>query len=156
MRPPKRTYEKVEVGVDVAGIIENMEYDEKHAFKGFEGKEGTIQPGVRIVFRLDGCQYLHRTRWMKLSLNSKATLYKKYASALIEGLEPDADIDLDILKGMAVNTKWSDNGDFQNLDEISAIGPKIKQDAAVPEIDVNGSPAEPQEEEAPPLTEAPF
>jgi len=98
---------------------------------------------------LEGAKYPKYSRWMRLSLNAKATLYKKYASALIEGLEPEADIDLDILKGMTVNTKWKDNGDFQNLEEISAIGPKIKQDAAIPEIDVNGPPAEPQEEEAP-------
>ena len=149
MRPPKRSYEKVPVGVEVLGIIEKCEYDEKHAFKGYEGKEGTIQPAIRIVFRLDGCQYLHKSRFMKLSLNAKSTLFKKYASVLIEGLEPEADIDLDILAGTAVSTRWSDNGDFQNLDEIKAIGPKIKQDAAVPEIDVNGPPADPQEEEPP-------
>ena len=148
MRPPKMSYEKIPVGVEVVGIIEKIEYDEKHSFKGFEGKEGTIQSGVRIVLRLDGCQYLHKTRWMKFNVGSKATLYKKYLVALVEDAVPDMDIDLDVLNGMSISTVWKDNGDFQNLEEISAIGPKIKQDAAVPVVDLNDTPPEPTEEEA--------
>ena len=143
MKPPKREYEKVVTGVDIIGIIDNVEYQEDYTFPGFEGKEDTIATAIRFKITLDGYKYAKYSRWMRLSLHEKSKLYKKYASALIENLEPDADVDLDILNGMAISTKWVDNGDFQNLDEISALGPKIKQDASIPEIDLNEPPAEP-------------
>ena len=151
MRPPRKEFEKVATGVEIVGIIDDVLYHENHTFPGFEGKEDTVATAIRFKFVLEGAQYPKYSRWMRLSLNAKATLYKKYASALIEGLEPDADVDLDILKGMAISTTWKDNGDFQNLETISAIGPKIKQDAVVPVVDLNDVPPEPTEEEGPVL-----
>jgi len=151
MRPEKKVFEKVATGVEIVGIIDDVLYHENHTFPGFEGKEDTVATAIRFKFVLEGAQYPKYSRWMRLSLNAKATLYKKYASALIEGLEPDADIDLDILKGMAISTIWKDNGDFQNLETISAIGPKIKQDASVPTVDLNDLPPEPDAEEPAPF-----
>jgi len=146
MRPPKREFEKVPVGVPVLGVIEEVLYHENHTFPGFDGKEDTTATAIRFKFTLTDCQYFHYSRWMRLSLNTKATLYKKYASELIEGLVPDADIDLDILNGVAVSTIWSNNGDFQNLDSISAVGPKIK---IMPEVNLDEKP-----EEEPPVNES--
>ena len=107
MRPPKKQYERVPVGVPVLGVIEQVLYHENHVFPGFDGKEDTKATAIRFKFTLDGCQYFHYSRWMRLSLHVKATLYKKYASALIEDLQADADIDLDVLNGMAISTVWS-------------------------------------------------
>jgi hypothetical protein len=135
MRPPRKEYERVPVGVPVIGIIEKVQYDEKHTFKAFkEGDEDTIGLAIRFKFKLDGCEHAHYSRWMKLNVGEKANLYKKYLTALVENAVPDMDIELDILNGMAVKTVWKDNGDFQNLESIEAIGKKVSQIDPLPVI----------------------
>ena len=150
MRPPKNSYERVPVGVPVFGIIEVVQYDEKHAFKAFkEGEPDTAQPAVRFKFKLDGCEYAHYSRWMKFNVGAKANLYNKYLVMLIADAIPDMDIDLDILNGMKIKTVWSNNGDFQNLDSIEPAKDKIKQDAEVPAIDLDEPPPVEKDEDAP-------
>jgi len=146
MRPPKReiNYEKVAIGEMLKGVIKEVVYEENHTFKGFNGGADTIQPAIKLKFELVGYQYLHSSRWMKFSLGSKANLYVKYVSKLVEGATPDMDLDLDCLKGMKVKTVWSEKGDFQNLDTIYPDGPKVKADA-LPE-------KPPAEEDLPPET----
>ena len=157
MMPKKMQYERVEINVPIVGIIENVERDENHKAT-YEGKE-KISDCIRLVFRLDGCVYLHKSNWMSFSYGSKSSLYTKYLVNLVENPMPDMEFDILALKGKAVETVWSEtvynDKTFQHVHSISAIGPKIKQDAAIPEIDVNGPPAEPQEEE-PPLEEPNF
>lgn len=125
--PPKRDmqYEKVPVGDFVNGEISDVEYDMSHSFKGYQGKERTTQPGVRLVFKLDGCKYLHKTRWMKFSYHEKSGLYSKYLIKLVDGATPGMEFDLDKIKGMKVKTIWADNGDFQNIENIFPSGKKI-------------------------------
>jgi len=134
MKPPPRKkmdYEKVVVGEMIPGKIEVVEYDQEHKFRGFQGKEDTTQPAVRLKFKLDGYKYPHYTRWMKFSLGEKANLYKKYVSKLVADAVPDMDIDLDILNGLPIKTVWGENGDFQNIDAIYPAGLKVKADALV-------------------------
>jgi hypothetical protein len=156
MRPPKRSnkdYEKVKIGEMISGVIEEVQYDMEHKFKGFQGKEDTIQPAVRLKFMLDGYKFPHFSRWMKFSLGEKANLYKKYVSKLIENAEPDMDVDIDALKGMRVKTVWSEDRDFQNIDAIYPEGAKAKRiDASVesvPEIHIDEEP--PIDEESAPF-----
>lgn len=128
MKPPKRdvkNFEKVSTDGLVPGIIEDVAYDQLHKFKGFEGKPDTEEPAVRLKFKLEGCQYPHYTRWMRFNYGEKANLYKRVLVPLVEGAKPDMDFDLDQLKGMKVNTLWTDNGDFQNLETMRPLGKKI-------------------------------
>ena len=135
MRPPARpkiNYEKVIVGEMIPGVIEVVEYDQEHKFKGFQGKEDTMQPAARLKFKLDGYEHPHYTRWMKFSLGEKANLYKKYVAKLVENAVPDMDLDLDILNGMKIKTVWSEDGEYQNIDAIYPVGPKVGANAVVP------------------------
>ena len=129
MRPPKRDpkdFEQVVVGEMITGIIEEVQYDEKHTFKGFQGKEDTMGTAIRFKFKLNSYQYAHYSRWMRLSLNKKSTLYQKYALKLIEGIVPDQDIDLDILIGAKIKVVYSEENGFQNVDAIYPDGAKVK------------------------------
>jgi hypothetical protein len=128
MKPPQRsstTFEKVKIGDFITGYISKIEYDNEHKFKGFEGKEDKISPAIRFVFKLDGYEYPHRSRWMNLIVGEKSNLDKKYISKLIANAKPDMSFDLDILLDMQVKTIWEENGDFQNLENIYPAGKKI-------------------------------
>ena len=137
MRPPKKEYEKVPVGIPINGIIHEVQYDEKRTWKGFTDdgntKPDTVFPGVRFAFDLDGCTFKHYSRWMKFNVGEKSNLYSKYLVNLIENAKPDMDFDLDELNGMRVTTVWADDGEYQKLESISANGPKITVDIADPE-----------------------
>ena len=145
MKPPRRehkSFEKVKVGEMLPGIIEVVQYEQEHTFKGFQGSEDTIQPAIRLKFKLDGYEHPKYTRWMKFSLHEKANLFKKYVSKLVDNAVPDMDIDLDILNGMKIKTVWSDNGDFQNIDAIYPADKKVSPNAKVPTIDLDEPPVD--------------
>jgi hypothetical protein len=147
VRPPKRDnkdYEKVAIGEMLTGIIEECQYDEKHSFKGFQGKEDTVGIAIRFKLKLDNYQFPHYSRWMRLSLSEKANLYKKYVVKLVEGAVPDMDMDLDALKNMKIKVIWSEDGDFQNIDAIYPVGSKVKVTDPVPTVDL-------EKEEEPPI-----
>ncbi|MFA5324522.1 MAG: hypothetical protein WC373_17730 [Smithella sp.] len=149
MRPPKSggmTFEKVKIGEFIFGNIKEVQYDKEHKFKGFEGKDDTVGLAVRFVFKLQGYEFPHFSRWMRLNLGEKANLYKKYVSKLVANARPDMDFDLDDLNGLEVKTVWDENGDFQNLENIWPIGGKLK----VREFDKDELP------EPPPPTEDDF
>ena len=140
MKPPARSstsFEKVKIGDFITGYIEKIEYDMEHKFKGFEGKEDSVVPAIRFIFKLDGYEYKHYSRWMKFNMGEKANLYKKYVSKLVANAKPDMNFDLDILLDMKVKTIWEENGDFQNLESIYPAGKKItvKDDVPLPEDD---------------------
>jgi len=98
--------------------ISDINYEDKHIFKGFQGKPDTTQPAVRFKFTIEGCEFPKYSRWLKFTLGEKANLYKKYVSALVKDIKPDDKFDLDHLKGMKVKTLWKQNGDYQNLEII--------------------------------------
>lgn len=138
MKPPKREnkdFEKVLVGEMLPGVIENVLYDQEHKFKGFQGKEDTVQPAVRFKFKLDGYEFAHYSRWYKFSYGEKANLYKIFLSKLVENAQPDMDFDLDLLKGLKVKTLWNENGDFQNLESIFPAQGKVKASDPLPLTD---------------------
>lgn len=139
MRPPKRAskvdFEKVKIGELIPGQIAEIQYENEHKFKGFEGGEDTIQPAVRFKLKLDGYEWAHYSRWMRFSLHEKANLYKKYISKLVENASPDMDFDLDMLKLMRIKTIWSENGDFQNIDAIYPEGKKVVVELPPPDED---------------------
>jgi len=140
MRPPARKkldYEKVTIGEMISGIIELVEYDQEHKFKGFQGKEDTVGIAIRFKLKLDNYQFPHYSRWMRLSLSEKANLYKKYVVKLVEGAVPDMDMDLDALKNMKIKVIWSEDGDFQNIDAIYPVGSKVKVTDPVPTVDLD-------------------
>jgi hypothetical protein len=151
MRPPKREnkdFEKVVIGEMLPGIIEQVCYDNEHKFKGFSGGEDTVQPAVRLKFKLEGYKFPHYTRWMKFNLGEKANLYKKYVSKLVDNAVPDMDFDLDILNGMKIKTVWSEDNGFQNIDAIYPAGSKVKAVDPLPTIDID--------KDEPPIEEPPF
>lgn len=127
MKPQKTSfnYEKVSIEDFVSGIVEDIQYEESHTFKGFNGAADKVQPAVRFKFKLDGYEYPHYSRWMKFNYGEKANLYTKYLAPLVEGAAPDMDFDLDLLKGLKVKTLWSEKNGFQNIETIRPIGKKV-------------------------------
>lgn len=125
MKPPKRedSFEKVAIGEFITGEIEEIQYDMEHKFT-YQGKE-TITSAVRFIFRLDGYAFNHYSRWMKFMVGAKSNLYKKYLSKLVEGINPDADFDLDHLKGMRIKTIWEEQNNYQNIENIFPENKKI-------------------------------
>lgn len=151
MKPPKKDskdYEKVAIGEMITGVIDDVVYDQEHKFKGFQGKEDTIQPAVRFKFMLEGYKYHHYSRWFKFSYAEKSNLYKLFLTKLVENAHPDMDFDLDLLKGIKVKTLWNENGDFQNLESIFPFGGKVKTIAPL-QVD------EPVDEEIHPVEDLP-
>jgi hypothetical protein len=127
MRPPERAkteFEKVKVGEFISGVIENIEYEKEHTFKSPTGTK--VSAAVRFVFKLDGYQYPHRSRWMSFSYGEKSNLYKNFLNKLILGAMPDMDMDLDVLKGVKVKTIWNEQNDFQFPENIFPVGDKYK------------------------------
>ncbi len=127
MKPAKREfdYERVSTEDLVSGIIEDVQYEETHSFKGFQGAPDKVAPGIRFKFKLEGYSFPHYSRWMKFNYGAKANLFTKYLVALVEGAVPDMDFDLDQLKGLAVKTLWSEKNGFQNLETIRPAKGKI-------------------------------
>ena len=126
MKPERKKmdYEKLKIGEFITGIIEEVQYDKEHLFKGFQGKEDTTQMAVRFKFKFDGYNHPHYSRWMKFMYASKANLYVKYVSKLVDNAQPDMELDLDLLQGLEVKTIWVENGDFQNLESIFPLNKK--------------------------------
>lgn len=140
MRPPKKDpkdYEQVKLGEMITGIIEECQYDQEHVFKGFQGKEDSKGIAIRLKLKLDGYQYPHYSRWMRLSLSEKSNLYKKYASKLIEGITPDSDIDLDCLNGAKIKVVYTEDNGFQNIDSIFPNGKKVVAVSTLPSVDLD-------------------
>jgi hypothetical protein len=135
MKPPKRAgnmeYEKVTTDDFVSGIIEDINYDPEHTFKGFgkdasgKDKPDTKAAAVRLKFKLEGYQYSHYSRWMRFNYGEKANLYLKFLVPLVEGAKPDMDFDLDQLRLLPVKTLWSEKNDFQSVETIRPIGKKV-------------------------------
>ena len=152
MRPPPRenNFEKVVIGEFINGTVADIEYDEQHKFKGYQGNEDRITSAVRLVFELDGYEYPHRTRWMTFSYGEKTNLFNKYLVKLVKNAEPDMDFDLDNIKGLKVKTIWQEKNGFQSIEAIYPLGERVDPDVEKSEpIDLGDDPDEellPEEE----------
>ena len=141
MRPPKNNkndYERIQSYDEwIRGTIEEIQLREDHdtGFKHPPKKEdGTPHPNagkpvicdqVRLKFTLENHQYPHYSKWMRYSYGEKSNLYLKYLKHLVEDAQPDLEFDLDLLKHMEVKTMWSQNGDWDNLEQIRPLGAKV-------------------------------
>ena len=157
MRPPKSSsgdFERIrDYDTWIPGAISEISLREDHdtGFKHPARKEdGTPHPKsgqpvicdqVRLKFTLEGYQYPHFSRWMRYSYGEKSNLYLKYLKFLVEGAQPDLKFDLDLLKHMAVKTMWTQNGDWDNLEQIRPLGVKVSA-GAQPESPEPEPPAE--------------
>lgn len=128
MKPPQRAkteFERVPKYDEwINGKILDIEYDENHK-STYQGEE-KIRPAVRIKFGLEGCQFPKRSRWLTFSYGEKANLYKQFVSVLVEDAKPDMDLDLDAIKGLAVKTMWSEDGEYDKLEMVRPLGEKLK------------------------------
>lgn len=130
MRPPRQSsidYERIQKYDEwIPGIIEDIRLEENRAtgFLDDKTKQPKFADQVRFKFKLEGHAYPHYSRWMTYSLGEKANLYLKYIKHLVESAQPDMKFDLDNLKGFKIKTMWSQNGDFDNLEQIRPAGAK--------------------------------
>lgn len=126
------TYEKVVTDEWIPGVIESIEYEENHdtGFKDPESGEPLIYNAVKLGFRLEGYEELHKTFWMKLSMHEKSNLAKKYLNALVENLDPSQEFDLERIKNMKVKVMYSQKGKYQNIEMVRPAGKKL--DASLP------------------------
>ena len=133
MRPPKRgsfDYERIKVYDEwIPGIIEDIKLEEDRltGFTDEETGEPTRKDMIRFKFKLEGHKFGHYSRWMSYGYGEKSNLFKKYLVHLVEDAQPDMDFDLDSLIGMRIKTMWSANADFDNLDQIRAVGEKAER-----------------------------
>lgn len=157
MKPPKTEktdFEKVNMDDFVSGFIEDVQYDNEHKFKGYNGAEDKVKPAVRLKFKIEGYQYPHYSRWMAFSYAEKSNLLNKYLLPLVEGAEKDMDFDIDLLKGLRVKMLWSEKNGFQSVETIRPIGKKLPFGTAkpvrvsdgVPEIQMADSELQPDED----------
>ena len=132
IRGKKMDYERVEVDVWVTGTIADVQerLNEHRRYKNQETgewEEKAVEE-CRFVFELDGYKFKHYSRWMTLSSHKKANLFKKYLRGMLEEqATPDADYNLDLLKGVKIKTMWEEtiapDGDvFQSILSIRAVG----------------------------------
>ena len=124
-KPDKTEYEKVSTDDFLTGVIKEVQYDQEHKFKGFNGEADKLKSAVRFKFEIDGYKHSHYSRWMTFSYGEKSNLFLKYLVPLVDGAVPDMDFDLDQLKGLKVKTLWSEKNDFQTVETIRPIGGKI-------------------------------
>ena len=124
-------FERVESGDFIKGVIEDVHVEESHVFKGFADNPDATAPGVRFVFRLDGYEHKHYSRWMKASTHEKANLMVKYISQLVENAVPYMSIEIELLKGMKIKTLWNDKK-FQSIETIRPDGAKLAIAGAQP------------------------
>lgn len=120
-----KDYEKVVVNDLLPTVIEEIQYEPDHTFKGFKGAPDTVGVAVRFKLQIEGMKFHKYTRWMKFMMGEKSNLFTKYLAPLVDGIEPDSKFDLDHLKGMKIKTLWKENGDFQNLEIIIPHASKI-------------------------------
>ena len=145
MRPPKANntdFERIkEYDTWILGFIEEVKLEENRRTGFKDDKTGADKyvDQVRFKFNLAGHSYPHYSRWMTYSFGEKANLYLKYLKQLVAGAQPDMKFDLDLLVGFKIKTMWTQNGDFDNLEQIRPAAGKFTGGGAV----------EPPEDDAP-------
>ena len=136
MKPPQRAktdFERVPKYDEwIAGKILDIAYEAEHK-STFQGEE-KVRPAVRFKIGLEGCQFPKYSRWLTFSYGDKSNLYKNWVSVLVDGAEPDMDLDLDVIKGMSIKTMWSENGDYDNLVMVRPVSEKVKAAQTIEQV----------------------
>ncbi len=122
MMPPKRQFEKVKVDEWIEGVISDIEYDPKHAFKNSEA------PAVKLKINMVGYKFPKSTPWMLFSYSKTSNLYTLFVEQLVEGATPYMSLDLDVLKGAKIKVMFETSGEYQNIFGIRPFDKKIKPD----------------------------
>lgn len=149
IRGQKMEYEKVEVDNWVEGTIDEVQFrvNENRRYRDKETGEYVTKTAneVRFAFVFPDYKFRHYSRWMTASMNKESNLYKKYLKELVEGLEPETDIDLEKMKGKKVKIMWKNdkgkNGEIyqsvaqiRGLDQITVDDLQISDEAEAEEI----------------------
>ena len=128
----KIEFEMVAIDEPVKGIIEKVEEEQDHEFKGYTTKKGkvvatVVSDAIRFHFNLDGYEHIHKSRFMKFSYDDRSNLFNKYLKPLVSGMKPYMPLDVQCLVGMEVVTYWGQNdaGTFQHIETIIPQGKKI-------------------------------
>lgn len=130
MRQPKQNqieYERIKKYDEwIPGEIEEIRLEENRltGFKDDKTGQPKFADQVRFKFKLEGHDYSHYSRWMTYSFGEKANLFIKYMKHLVEGAQPDMVFDLDLLKNFKIKTMWTQNEDFDNLEQIRPLSAK--------------------------------
>ncbi len=152
-------YERVRIDDFVKGVIEEVQEEPEHAFPVFKKmgekyvKAGeNVFFGVRMKYKLEGCEYPHFSRWMKFTYGERSNLFTKYLTNLVKDAKPEMDFDIQALKGLEVKTLWDDNK-FQGLITIMPLKGKIVSNIEAQEVSGVANEEPPVGEEE---TEVPF
>lgn len=144
------SYEKVKDDVWLTGVIEEVQFEKDHKFKG---QFPRTADAVRFKFVLDGYKQPHYSNWLTFSYDERSRLFKDFLVKLVDGAVPWMEFDTDQLTGKPVKTMWTTapgkNGQtYQNVDRVMSYGPKSVYNAPK----VEPQPEAPQD----PLDEAPL
>ena len=162
-------FEKVKIDVWIIGEI--VEVQERlgvdRQYKDKETGETKIRKvdEVRLKFTLEGYEYNHYSRWMTLSTNENANLYKKYIQSLFGNkFPPDTTLDIERLTGLKIKTMWDEvptkqGGMFQFVGKIRLLDPTDaeKIDLVIPDEEkemqglMDGTVETPEEEQETPF-----
>jgi hypothetical protein len=121
----QKDYEQLKTDEFLDGEIVEVQEDMEHKFT-WQGKD-TIMPAVRFVFRFEGYEFKHYSRWMKFLYSEKSNLFTKYITPLVKGAVVDMPFDIQGLKYMKVKVSWKDSGNgFQNIETIIPASKKLE------------------------------
>lgn len=123
-------FEKLATNDLLNSTIEEVQWEEKHEFKYTDEKtrraHTSVHEAIRLKFAIEGYNYHHYSRWMRLNAGEKSNLYNKVLAPLVEGAYPDMMFDVKQLEGMKVKTLWVENKGYQNLANILPREGKLK------------------------------
>lgn len=123
-----KEFEKLAIDEWLNGEITTVEHrlNENRKFKNEAGEtEVKTVDEVRIVFKFEGYEFKHYSRWMTASTHKESNLFKKYLSKVLLDLQPNSDLNTDELVGKKVKVMWSENeynGEmYQNVEQVRAL-----------------------------------
>lgn len=132
--------EKVPTDEFLTGVIQKVEYEKEHQFKG---KFARVAEAVRVVIKLDDFDQLKKTKWMSFKYDEKSTLFKMVVQPLVKDAFPYMDFDIQKLEGMKVKVMFSeDTFEGKTFYGVQMLKPaKGKLDIDLPTVQIEEEPA---------------